>query len=186
MPRMTTAFARRPTCAPAEVSLCCWRPYCAAIATKRRPHCALLERRYHSVCFEDGQSACRRSAFYAIPQRPLAMPLCWCGDACDRPARTSSICIFLERRRIAVRTLLWCDRAFRAQRIFLWSQALWKIKQLRANAVETRLGVLQGLKKSTFKLSKKKIYTVNFNRSTSALRVRWVALRMFNRLKLYI
>ena len=32
------------------------------------------------------------------------------GDACDRTARTSAFCIFLGRRGIAVRTLLWCDR----------------------------------------------------------------------------
>ena len=71
--RMTSAFAQRPLYAPAEVLLRCRRPYCAAMATTRRPHCALLERPCHGICFEDAQSARRRSAFYAIPQRPLAM-----------------------------------------------------------------------------------------------------------------
>ena len=44
MPRMTTAFAQRPLCTPAEVFLCCRRPKCAAMATIRRPQCAPLER----------------------------------------------------------------------------------------------------------------------------------------------
>ena len=40
------------------------------------------------------------------------MPLHCRGNACDRTVRTSLFCIFLGRRGIAVRTLLWCDRAF--------------------------------------------------------------------------
>ena len=59
------------------------------------------------------QSAHRRSAFYAIPPRPMAMPLRCCGDACVRSARTSVFCIFLGRRGITVRTPPWCDRGFR-------------------------------------------------------------------------
>ena len=40
-----TAFAQRPLCAlcsPAELLLRCRRPYCTAMATLRRPHCALI------------------------------------------------------------------------------------------------------------------------------------------------
>ena len=109
IPRMTSAFAQRPLCAPAEVLLRCRRPYCAAIATTRRPHCALPELPSHGICFEDAQSARRRSEFYAIPQRPQAMPLRCLGDACDRTVCISAICIFLGRRGTAVITLLWCD-----------------------------------------------------------------------------
>ena len=46
-------------------------------------------------------------------ERLLAMPLHCCRDACHPTARTSTFCIFLRRRGIAVRTLLWCDRGFR-------------------------------------------------------------------------
>ena len=78
-----------------------------------RPHCALFERcgmPSHGVCFEHAQSSRRRSAFYVIPQRLLAIPLRCCGDACDRTAGTSALYIFLGRRGVAVRTLLWCER----------------------------------------------------------------------------
>ena len=64
------------------------------------------------VCFEYAQSARRRSAFYAIPPRPMAMPLRCCGDACVLTARTSAFCIFLGRRGITVRTPPLCDRGF--------------------------------------------------------------------------
>ena len=43
---------------------------------------------------EYAQSAHRHSAFYAIPPRPMAMPLCCCGDACVRTARPSAFYIF--------------------------------------------------------------------------------------------
>ena len=109
-PQTTKAFAQRPLCAPAELLLHCKRPYCAAMVTLRRIHCALIRTLCDGVCFEHPQSARRLSAFYAIPQRLLPMPLRLYGDACDRTARTSAFCIFLGRRGIAVRTLLWCDR----------------------------------------------------------------------------
>ena len=96
---LTTAFVPRPLCAPADVLLRCRRPYCAAMT---------IVRRSHGLCFEHAQSVRRRLAFYTITQCPLAMPLRCCGDACDRTARTSAIYIFLGRRGIAVRTLLWC------------------------------------------------------------------------------
>ena len=109
MKRMTTAFSQRPLCAPAEVEtlMCGYGDY---MATIRQSHCALLERRYHGVCCGHARSARRRSAFHAIPQRPLAMLLRCCGYACDRTARTSAICINLGNRGIAVKTLFWSDR----------------------------------------------------------------------------
>ena len=100
MPRVTTAFAQRPLCAIAEVLLSCSRPYCAAMATPLRSLRATLPR----VCFEHAESARRRSAFYSIPQRPMAMPLRCCRDAWDRTAHTSAICVFLGHLGIAVRT----------------------------------------------------------------------------------
>ena len=57
------------------------------MVTLRRPHCALIRTPSDVVCFEHVQIARRRSAFYAIPQRLLAMPLRCCGDACDRTTR---------------------------------------------------------------------------------------------------
>ena len=110
MPRITTGFVQQPLCTPAEVLLPCRRPYCAAMATIRRPHCTLLERHCHGVCFEHAQIMHRQSAFYVIPQHPLAMPLTCCRDACDGTALTSEICIFLGHYGMAVRMLLWCDR----------------------------------------------------------------------------
>ena len=107
-PRTTTAFAQRPLCAPAELLLRWRRSYCAAMATLRRPHCTLIRTANHGVCFEHTQSARRRSAYYVVPQRLLAMPLRCCRDACNRTARTSAFCIFL--RGISVGTLLWCDK----------------------------------------------------------------------------
>ena len=89
------------------------RPYCAAMVTLQRPHCALFRTQSDAVCFEHAQSARRRSVFYAIPQRLLTMSLRCCGDACDRTACTSAFCIFLGRLGIALRTPLWCDRGFR-------------------------------------------------------------------------
>ena len=64
------------------------------------------------VCFEYAQSAHRRSAFYATPPCPMAMPLRCCGDACVRTARYSAFCNFLGHRGITVRTPPWCDRGF--------------------------------------------------------------------------
>ena len=93
----------------------CRRPYCAAMVTLRRIHCALIRTPSDGVCFEHPQSARRLSAFYAIPQRLLSIPLGCCGDAYDRTARTLAFCIFLGRRGIAVRRLLWCDRGFRRE-----------------------------------------------------------------------
>ena len=55
----------------------------------------------------------RHSAFDANPKRLLAMPLRCCRDACDHTVRTSAFCIFLGRRGIAVRALLWCYRGFK-------------------------------------------------------------------------
>ena len=84
-------------------------------ARQWRPHCALFEccgKASHGVCFEHAQSSGRRSAFYVIPQRLLAIPLRCCGDACDRTAGISAFYIFLGRREVAVRTLLWCERGF--------------------------------------------------------------------------
>ena len=52
-----------------------------AMVTFRAPHCALMRTKSDGVCFEHAQSARRRSAHYAIPQRLLAMPLRCCGDA---------------------------------------------------------------------------------------------------------
>ena len=120
-----TAFAQRPLCvlcAPAELLLCCRGPYCAAMVTLRCPFCVLLGRRANAertpsdgVCFEYAQSAHRRSAFYAIPPRPMAMPLRCCGDACVRTARTSALCILLGGRGITVRMPPWCDRGFTSE-----------------------------------------------------------------------
>ena len=113
-----TAFAQRPLCAlcsHAELLLRCRRPYCVAMVTLLRPLCALLGHRAKpsdSVCFEYAQSARRRSAFYAIPPRPMAMPLRCCSHACVLTALTSSLCIFLGRPGITVRTPPWCDRGF--------------------------------------------------------------------------
>ena len=102
--RTTNAFAQRPLralCAPPEILLRCRRPYCAAMVTLRRPLCALLGRRANAKrtpsdgsCFEYAQSARRRSAFYAILPRPMAMPLLCCGDACVLTAHISAFCIF--------------------------------------------------------------------------------------------
>ena len=95
-----TVFAQRPLCAlcaPAELMLRCRRPYCAAMVTLRCPLCALLgfeQTPSDGVCFEYAQSAHRRTAFYAIPPRPMAMPLRCCGDACVRTAHTLAFCIF--------------------------------------------------------------------------------------------
>ena len=107
-PQTTMVFAQRPLCLPVELLLRC-RRYCAAIVTLRRAHCALIRTPSDSICFEHAQNACRRSAFYAIPQYLLAMPLHCCGDACDRTACTSAFCIFLGCCGIALRTQLWCD-----------------------------------------------------------------------------
>ena len=109
-PRTTTAFAQRPMCTPAELLLHCRRPYCTAMVTLRQPHCALIRTPSDGVCFEHAQSACRRPAFYAIPQCLLVMPLHCCSDVCDRTARILAFCIFLGCQGITVRTLLWCDR----------------------------------------------------------------------------
>ena len=46
-PGTTTAFAQRSLCAPAELLLRCRRSYCAALATKQRPHCAGLPLNIH-------------------------------------------------------------------------------------------------------------------------------------------
>ena len=104
-PRTTAAFAQRPLYVPAELLLRCRRPFCAAMVTLRRPHCALIRTPCDGVCFEHAQSACRHSAFYAIPQRLLGMPLRCCGDACDRTVSTSAFCMFLGRRENAA--LVW-------------------------------------------------------------------------------
>ena len=84
-----------------------------AMGTIQRPHCTLLERRCHDVCFDHAQSEGCWLAFFAIPQHPMAMPLrCW-GDVCNRTVCTSANCIYLGCHEIAVRTLLWCDRGFK-------------------------------------------------------------------------
>ena len=57
------------------------------------------------VCFEYAKSAHRRSAFYATPVCPMAMPLRCCSDACVRTARTSAFCNFLGHREDAA--LVW-------------------------------------------------------------------------------
>ena len=71
-------------------------------------HCALLERRCHGDCFEHGQSARRRSAFYAI-----AVHL-----RCHCVAAEMHVIVlrgnlrdlhFLGRHGISVITLLLCD-----------------------------------------------------------------------------
>ena len=95
---------------PADVLLGFRKPCGAAMATIGRPYCTLLEGRCHDVCFEHAQSARCGSAFYAIPQQPMVMPLGCCRDACNRTACTSAICIFLGRCEIAMRKLLWCNR----------------------------------------------------------------------------
>ena len=98
------AFAHRPLCAPTELLLHCRRPYCTTMVTLRRPRCALIRALSDGVCFEHAHSARRRLAFYAITQRLLATSLRCCGDARDRTVRTSTFCIFLGRRGIAVRS----------------------------------------------------------------------------------
>ena len=103
-PWMTAVFAQWPLCMPAELLLCCRRPYCAAMVTLWRPHSTLIRMMSDGVCFEHAQSACCRSEFYEIPR--------CCGDAWDRTACTSAFCIFLGRRGIALRMLLWFDRGF--------------------------------------------------------------------------
>ena len=60
----------------------------------------------NGLCFEYAESAPRRSAFYAILQRILAIPLRCLGDSSDRTARTSAFYIFLGRCGIAIRALL--------------------------------------------------------------------------------
>ena len=108
-----TVFAQRPLCtqcAPAELLLRCRRPYCAAMVTLRCPLCALLGRR--ATVFVLSMLKVRTVAIYAIPPRPMAMPLRCYGDACVRTARTSAFFIFLGRCGITVRTLPWCDRGF--------------------------------------------------------------------------
>ena len=112
------------------------RPDCTAMATIRRAHCALFERCCNDVCFKHAQSALRRSAFYTIPQRPLAMPLRCCGDACGHTARASAICIVLGRRGIDVRTLLWCDRGSIThsylETCFIYRMCKWYISYRRS------------------------------------------------------
>ena len=99
-----------PWWAPMELLLHCRRPYCAAMVTLWRPHCALIRTPSDGVCFEHAQNAHCRLAFYAIPQHLLAVPLHCCGDACDRTVCTSAFCIFLD----AMRMLLWCYRGSRS------------------------------------------------------------------------
>ena len=78
----TTAFAQRPLCGPTELLLGCRRPYCTAMVTLLRPLCALLgypaNTEWQCFCLEYAQSVHRRSAFYATPRCPMAMPLRWC------------------------------------------------------------------------------------------------------------
>ena len=47
----------------------------------------------------------------AVDRRSMR-PHCCFGDACVRTACTAAFYIFLGRREIAVRTLLWCNRGF--------------------------------------------------------------------------
>ena len=87
------------------------------------------------VCFEYAQSGHRRSAFYATPPCPMAMPLRCCGDACVRTVRTSAFCNFLGHRGITVRTPPWYDRGLRydcyinVYKRFVLLKILRKIKQ---------------------------------------------------------
>ena len=74
-PPITIAFSLRSLCAPTAILRRCRRPYCAATATTRRSHCALIITPSDGVCFEHAQRAHRRLAFNAISPRPLAMPL---------------------------------------------------------------------------------------------------------------
>ena len=116
MPQMSTEFAHA-LCALLWMSYCVegnlivrlWRPY-------SDPTVLLLS----GVCFGHAQSVHRRSVFYAIPQRPLALPLCCYRDACECTAHTSAFCIFLGRLGIEVRMLLWCDRGFNKRPEVLW------------------------------------------------------------------
>ena len=65
--------------APAELLLHCSRPYCAAMVTLRWPHCPFIRMPSNCICFGHAQSVQHRLAFYAIPQRLLAMLLLlWC------------------------------------------------------------------------------------------------------------
>ena len=107
-PRTTMAFAQQPLCMPAEpveLLLHCRRPYCAAMKTFKRPHWALFRTPSDSVCFQHAQSACHHSSFYGVP-------LHWSGGACNCTARTWAFCIFIGRRGITLRTLIWFDRGF--------------------------------------------------------------------------
>ena len=77
-------------------------------------------------------SKCALSAFYVIPQGPLAMPLCCCVDACNRTECTSAICIFLGHLGIAIPTLLCCDRGFRDKSSGIYCSFATVIKRVPA------------------------------------------------------
>ena len=66
-----------------------------------RLHCALIRTPSHGICFEHAQNVHCRSAFYAIPQRLLAMPLLCCV-ICNLTAHTKAFCIFRGRCGIVV------------------------------------------------------------------------------------
>ena len=76
----------------------------------RRPRCLHNDPCVHlrsSYCVVGDLTASTHSVY---SQRLLAMPLRCCGNACYHTARTPAFCIFLRRRGIIVRMLLWCDR----------------------------------------------------------------------------
>ena len=103
-------------CAPTELPLRCKKPYCAVMATLRRPHRALLRTPWHRQATVFVLSILKvRASMRHHGVLLLAMPLRCCGDACDRTARTSAFCIFLDAVASPIyykRTLLWCDRGF--------------------------------------------------------------------------
>ena len=94
-PWLTTAFAQRPLCVPAEFLLHCRRPYRMAMATLRRLYCAFIRTLSHGICFEHAQNVRCHSTFHEIPQHLLAMLLCCSRDAWDHTACNSASCIFL-------------------------------------------------------------------------------------------
>ena len=116
MPWTTTVFAQRPLCVPVQLLLRCRRPYCSAMVTLLRPHCALIRTPNDGVCFEHAQKKRCCYAFYAIPHHLLAVPLRCCGYACDCTGHTSAFRIFLGRHGIAMTTLLWGDRGLTGHR----------------------------------------------------------------------
>lgn len=99
-PPITTAFPSRPLHMSAELLLHRRRPYCAAMVTLWRSHCALIKHKWrHLFC---AYSKCLTS--FAIPRHLLVMPLRHCGTACDSIIHTSAFCIFLGCHWIAVRS----------------------------------------------------------------------------------